>query len=318
MRPGTLVTLRRSDADLFESLASRYPPGVPSRCQNEVPTPGSVPKQGVRHEHRRIHRHRNDLRTLRLLGQGEVGAIGGVSDVAVDLKSGRLTSHPRHPSPSTRSPPRSRRRLHRPADLRNPMRTSTTLIAYAGARGRLRRGPRRGRRHGKSDRHDEHTLRQPRGRGPRARLECPRRFTGPQDGYTLGEVTSPTRAGQAGTLSFRILDADGAPVREYDDLHEKQLHLIVIRSDTSQFRHVHPTPGPTAHGRSTGPGPRAARIACSPTSRRAALPANSPWAGTSTSAAICSRRHCRPRRARRRSTATPSPSTATSAPQADR
>ncbi|CAM2785206.1 Heavy-metal-associated domain-containing protein [Prescottella defluvii] len=64
-----------------------------------------------------------------------------------------------------------------------------------------------------------------------------------QDGYTLGEITSPTRAGEAGTLGFRIEDADGAPVTAYDDLHEKQLHLIVVRSDTSEFRHVHPTLG---------------------------------------------------------------------------
>lgn len=65
-----------------------------------------------------------------------------------------------------------------------------------------------------------------------------------QDGYTLGDITSPARADEPGTLSFRILNADGASVREYDDLHEKQLHLIVVRSDTSQFRHVHPTLGP--------------------------------------------------------------------------
>ncbi|WP_430331391.1 hypothetical protein [Rhodococcus sp. ACT016] len=64
-----------------------------------------------------------------------------------------------------------------------------------------------------------------------------------QDGYTLGEITSPTRAGGPGALAFRILDAAGNPVREYDALHEKQLHLIVVRADTSEFRHVHPTLG---------------------------------------------------------------------------
>lgn len=64
-----------------------------------------------------------------------------------------------------------------------------------------------------------------------------------QDGYTLGDVTSPIRAGESGTLSFSILDAAGDPVREYDELHEKQLHLIVVRADTSEFRHVHPTLG---------------------------------------------------------------------------
>ncbi|WP_137723530.1 hypothetical protein [Prescottella subtropica] len=65
-----------------------------------------------------------------------------------------------------------------------------------------------------------------------------------QDGYTLGEITAPTRTREAGTLAFTITGPDGHPVREYDDLHEKQLHLIVVRSDTSEFRHVHPTLGP--------------------------------------------------------------------------
>ncbi|WFR72008.1 hypothetical protein P9209_25995 [Prescottella defluvii] len=65
-----------------------------------------------------------------------------------------------------------------------------------------------------------------------------------QDGYTLGDITSPTRAGESGALSFRIQGTDGVPVREFDELHGKQLHLIVVRTDTSQFRHVHPTLGP--------------------------------------------------------------------------
>ncbi|MGC0362762.1 hypothetical protein ABH922_000746 [Rhodococcus sp. 27YEA15] len=59
-------------------------------------------------------------------------------------------------------------------------------------------------------------------------------------GYTLDEIRAPGRAAEPGTLSFRILDADNAPVRHFDTLHEKKLHLIVVRSDTSQFRHVHP------------------------------------------------------------------------------
>ncbi|AQA24917.1 putative heavy metal-associated domain protein [Rhodococcus sp. MTM3W5.2] len=41
-------------------------------------------------------------------------------------------------------------------------------------------------------------------------------------------------------MNFRILGPSGAAVTEYDELHEKQLHLIVVRSDTSEFRHVHP------------------------------------------------------------------------------
>ncbi|NMM87999.1 hypothetical protein B2J88_27195 [Rhodococcus sp. SRB_17] len=59
-------------------------------------------------------------------------------------------------------------------------------------------------------------------------------------GYTLSDVTAPERSGAAGTLSFHILDSHNQPVVDFDTLHEKKLHLIVVRSDTSEFRHVHP------------------------------------------------------------------------------
>jgi len=62
-----------------------------------------------------------------------------------------------------------------------------------------------------------------------------------QDGFTLGEVTAPPTVGSAGTLSFTVVDADGRPTTRFDESHTKQLHLIVVRSDGSQFRHVHPT-----------------------------------------------------------------------------
>ena len=61
-----------------------------------------------------------------------------------------------------------------------------------------------------------------------------------EQGYTLSEVTAPIAANNPGALNFRILGPSGAAVTEYDELHEKQLHLIVVRSDTSEFRHVHP------------------------------------------------------------------------------
>ncbi|WP_345341148.1 hypothetical protein [Rhodococcus olei] len=63
-------------------------------------------------------------------------------------------------------------------------------------------------------------------------------------GYTLSDVTAPATANQPGTLHFRILDPAGAPVTAFDELHEKQLHLIAVRTDTSGFRHVHPALGP--------------------------------------------------------------------------
>jgi hypothetical protein len=61
-----------------------------------------------------------------------------------------------------------------------------------------------------------------------------------QDGYRLGEVAAPEQVGAEGTLAFTITGADGEPLTDYAVSHEKQLHLIVVRSDGTQFRHVHP------------------------------------------------------------------------------
>src|SRR5690606_5083941 len=38
-----------------------------------------------------------------------------------------------------------------------------------------------------------------------------------------------------------IDDADGRPVTDYDVVHEKELHLIVVRRDLTGFQHLHPT-----------------------------------------------------------------------------
>lgn len=57
----------------------------------------------------------------------------------------------------------------------------------------------------------------------------------------LADVQAPGAIQEDGTLAFSILDASGHPVTEYVESHEKQLHLIVVRSDGSHFRHVHPT-----------------------------------------------------------------------------
>ncbi|MBV7706775.1 MULTISPECIES: hypothetical protein [Nocardia] len=61
-----------------------------------------------------------------------------------------------------------------------------------------------------------------------------------QEGYTLSEVSAPTEPRTPGTLRFRITGPDGAPVTQYTDLHEQDLHLIAVRSDTTEYRHVHP------------------------------------------------------------------------------
>jgi hypothetical protein len=62
-----------------------------------------------------------------------------------------------------------------------------------------------------------------------------------QDGLLLSPVSAPDEVDEAGTLSFSITSADGTAVTEFETEHDKKLHLIVVRSDGAQFRHVHPT-----------------------------------------------------------------------------
>lgn len=61
-----------------------------------------------------------------------------------------------------------------------------------------------------------------------------------RDGYTLEPVRAPESVGEAGELRFTITGPSGAPLRDYVRTHDKDLHLIVVRSDGSNFRHVHP------------------------------------------------------------------------------
>jgi len=41
-------------------------------------------------------------------------------------------------------------------------------------------------------------------------------------------------------LSFRIVDADGNAVTDYEIEHEREMHLIVVRRDLTGFQHLHP------------------------------------------------------------------------------
>lgn len=59
-------------------------------------------------------------------------------------------------------------------------------------------------------------------------------------GYVLGPISAPADPGAPGELSFRITDALGDPVTGYETAHDKKLHLIVVRSDGTAYRHVHP------------------------------------------------------------------------------
>ena len=58
-------------------------------------------------------------------------------------------------------------------------------------------------------------------------------------GYTL-QLASPTAPAGPGTLAFRVLGPDQRPVTAYEVTHERELHLIVVQRDLSDYRHLHP------------------------------------------------------------------------------
>jgi hypothetical protein len=59
-------------------------------------------------------------------------------------------------------------------------------------------------------------------------------------GYTLTPTDSTLTPGTTEDFSFQITGPDGAPVTAFDVEHDKQMHLIVVRRDTTGFQHVHP------------------------------------------------------------------------------
>ncbi len=65
-----------------------------------------------------------------------------------------------------------------------------------------------------------------------------------QDGFTLALADRSIQAGPGVLLRFQILGPDGTPVTGYQNKHDKDLHLIVVRRDLTGFQHVHPTLAP--------------------------------------------------------------------------
>jgi hypothetical protein len=74
-----------------------------------------------------------------------------------------------------------------------------------------------------------------------AATDQPAGLASSRGGYTLTPTDStPT----AGSFSFQITGPDGAPVTAFDVEHDKPMHLIVVRRDTTAFQHVHPEMAP--------------------------------------------------------------------------
>jgi hypothetical protein len=63
------------------------------------------------------------------------------------------------------------------------------------------------------------------------------------------EATSDTvPAGRTQTISFRVLDPDGRPVTDFQERHERFLHLIVVSNDANTYAHLHPELGAAESG----------------------------------------------------------------------
>lgn len=62
-----------------------------------------------------------------------------------------------------------------------------------------------------------------------------------QAGYTLTPLTGDFTVGRAGELRFQVRDAQRRAVTRFAVVHDKPMHLIVVRRDLSGYQHLHPT-----------------------------------------------------------------------------
>lgn len=66
------------------------------------------------------------------------------------------------------------------------------------------------------------------------------------DGFRIVPATLSLAADATAPYAFRIVDADGDTVRDFDISHERRLHLIVVSRNLVDYHHLHPTQD--AHG----------------------------------------------------------------------
>jgi hypothetical protein len=61
--------------------------------------------------------------------------------------------------------------------------------------------------------------------------------------YALDAEATRLAEGIPTEYRFHILQADGTPVTSFDEVHEKKVHLVLVRRDLTGYWHVHPTEG---------------------------------------------------------------------------
>lgn len=80
--------------------------------------------------------------------------------------------------------------------------------------------------------------------GAAAAADQPAGLTSSRGGYTLTPTGSALTPGATSDFSYRIEGPGGAPVTAFDVEHNKRMHLIVVRRDTTGFQHLHPVMAP--------------------------------------------------------------------------
>jgi hypothetical protein len=63
-------------------------------------------------------------------------------------------------------------------------------------------------------------------------------------GYRLAVERPHRPLGRPEAVSFRVIDGQGRPLREFETEHERAMHLILVRRDLSGFQHLHPRMAP--------------------------------------------------------------------------
>jgi hypothetical protein len=62
-----------------------------------------------------------------------------------------------------------------------------------------------------------------------------------KDGYTLVLADGELPAGSESEVTFVINGPDGQPITDFDIVHEKLLHLLIVSRDLVGYAHLHPT-----------------------------------------------------------------------------
>lgn len=58
--------------------------------------------------------------------------------------------------------------------------------------------------------------------------------------YRIDAASTVIAAGQPQRFSFRVLDPTGSTVTEFEDRHDRPMHLIIVSNDLAGYAHLHP------------------------------------------------------------------------------